>query len=76
MNSQAHERKFNDGPVQKPKLVEMGTQISGVFRSQVQKKCAPLTNVGPLSGFAPTVQRAALSGSLPKAPGSAGGYLP
>jgi hypothetical protein len=33
VNSEAHGGKFNDGPARKPKLYQMGAQISGVFVS-------------------------------------------
>jgi hypothetical protein len=55
VSSQAHDRKLNDGRVREPKVVEMATQTSGFFRSQVKGNSLPWQN-GVLSEFTPTVQ--------------------
>jgi hypothetical protein len=72
VNSEAHGGKFNDGPARKPKLYQRGRKYQA-FSFLGRERCTPLTGVGPLRGFASTAQKAALSGSHPKAPGSAGG---
>jgi hypothetical protein len=48
--------EINVTPVQKPKVVEMDAQMSGLFRSQAKEKSAAFANMGPLCGIAPTAQ--------------------